>query len=125
MPRPHEETLWLPVSKTDPQAVGCTRTWGCVCDGSHNVPCPYHAVTEQLAFLARLFPGRPLNQLPLFPQITGETADKESVVKSIEVVAERLGEPLVDQLGRRRYGGIPYGSCGHGGWPGLPFPLPP
>ena len=25
------ETLGLPVSKADPQAIGCKRTWGCVC----------------------------------------------------------------------------------------------
>eukprot|EP00959_Pyramimonas_sp_CCMP1952_P409675 8585839-Pyramimonas_sp.AAC.1 len=33
----------LPVSKTDPQALSCTRSWGCVCSPAGRAPCPYHA----------------------------------------------------------------------------------
>ena len=34
----------LPVSKKDPRAVGCTRSWACLCrEGSIRRDCPYHA----------------------------------------------------------------------------------
>ena len=100
-----EETFSLPASKTDPRAIGCTRTWGCVCDGTHSTPCAYHAMRDQLAFLKLRFPDVPLDRLPLFPQGNGLTVAKTDVVKSICRVAELLGEPLTDQLGRNRYGG--------------------
>ena len=100
-----EETFTLPVSKTDPTALGCTRTWGCVCDGAHATPCAYHAMKEQLELLSHKFPNVPLQELPLFPQVDGSVADKIAVVRSIERVAIRLGEPLKDQSGRNRFGG--------------------
>jgi hypothetical protein len=100
-----EETFSLPASKTDPRAIGCCRTWGCVCDGTHSTPCAYHAMLDQLSFLKRKFPDVPFDQLPLFPKEDGQTVAKADVVKSICKVAELLGEPLTDQLGRNRYGG--------------------
>jgi len=100
-----EETFALPVSKTDPKAIGCTRTWGCVCDGTHNKPCCYHAMVDQFEWLTRSFPETPFEELPLFPQPNGEVVEKEAMVRTIEKVAELLGEPLRDQQGRRRFGG--------------------
>ena len=44
-----KETLLLPKSKTDVQAIGCRRTWGCVCEGTcqgANALCPYGAATS-------------------------------------------------------------------------------
>jgi hypothetical protein len=43
--------------------------------------------------------------LPLFPDHDGATVMKQAVVESIEQVATRLGEPLQDALGARRFGG--------------------
>jgi len=100
-----EESFCLPVSKTDPRAIGCSRSWGCVCDGHHNAPCAYHALKEQTEWLANTFPDVPFTELPLFPQINGNIVDKAAVVKSIEKVAELLGEPIKDQHGRNRFGG--------------------
>ena len=100
-----EVTVALPVSKTDPKAIGCTRTWGCVCGGQHDTPCCYHALTEQLGWLDRTFPDVARADLPLFPQSNGDAASKVSVVKSIEHIACMLGEDLVDQQGRNRFGG--------------------
>jgi hypothetical protein len=39
----------LPVSKTDPRAIGCTRAWQCLCSSGQQGAqarddCPYHAV---------------------------------------------------------------------------------
>ena len=62
-----EESFCLPVSKTDPRALGCTRSWGCVCDGRHSTPCACHATKEQINWLEENFPGTPLEELPLFP----------------------------------------------------------
>jgi len=43
--------------------------------------------------------------LPLLPTVAGHVADKRHVVECIEVVALRAGEPLVDAMGSRRFGG--------------------
>jgi hypothetical protein len=42
------ETLFLPVSKTDPQATGCHRSWGCICADKldEHAACPYHAAVQ-------------------------------------------------------------------------------
>ena len=61
-----EDTFSLPVSKTDPRAVGCTRTWGCVCDGQHSSPCAFLAMIDQLEFLENKFLGVAFVDLPLF-----------------------------------------------------------
>jgi len=100
-----EESICLPVSKTDPRANGCTRTWGCVCGGTHLVPCPFHAVLKQIKWLEENFPDEDPDTLPLFPTATGETVEKTAVVESIEIVAGMLGEDLRDQQGRPRFGG--------------------
>ena len=39
-----QATLQLSVSKTDPVALGCARTWGCVCGSQLDTPCGYLAV---------------------------------------------------------------------------------
>ena len=78
-----EETFSLPVSKTDLRAVGCTRTWVCVCDGSHSTPCAYHAMLEQLDYLRNKFPNVPFEELPLFPRSDGQAASNIDAVKYI------------------------------------------
>ena len=59
----------LPVSKTDPQALGCTRAWGCVCDGNRSEPCLFCSTVAQFQFLQATFSvnGELPQDLPLFP----------------------------------------------------------
>ena len=44
-------TLLLLVSKKDPRAIGCERSWHCLCKGGdgRRPDCPFHAVVSQLA----------------------------------------------------------------------------
>jgi hypothetical protein len=49
--------------------------------------------------------GESLGHLPVFPTGLDTFVSKERVVKSFEQLAIRLGEPLVDDLGRNRFGG--------------------
>ena len=101
-----EVTVQLPVSKTDPRAVGCSRTWGCVCHAEpHDVPCAFHALAEQMALLKRRFGDPVPSDLPLFPTSGGKAAEKRRVVEMIEACALRLGLPLLDEHGRNRFGG--------------------
>ena len=66
-------TLLLPVSKNDPEARGCSRSWPCVCDDDDEAyfeGCPYHVTRDHLEFLAQKF-GDPAehddDERPLFP----------------------------------------------------------
>lgn len=104
--------LELPVSKTDPSAIGCSRCWGCICeahDGHAEPSCPYCVGVTHLAHLRWLFGEGEENalpvELPLFPTADGDTVFKENVVRTIEAAAASLGEELTDGGGRRRFGG--------------------
>ena len=105
--RTMEVTVALPVCKTDPRAVGCTRTWGCACSGGHDIPCAYHALLEQKAMLVKAFGEERAqgDELPLFPTTAGATVGKARVVAMVEAIATRLGLPIRDDLGRCCYGG--------------------
>ena len=103
-------SLDLPVSKTDPTAVGCTRVWGCTCqDFEIANDCVYHAAVAHVAAVHAVLgiaSDDPLAQaLPLFPDSSGETVSKASVVMTIEHLASLLEEPLHDAQGLRRFGG--------------------
>jgi len=98
------ETWHLPVSKTDPQAIGCSRTWGCICGQA--AACPYHAALSQLEWLSSRF-GRddgslPPN-LPLFPTIEGAFVSAERLTATVNAVASRLDLQLTDDLGRTAF----------------------
>ena len=103
--------LRLPVSKTDPTAVGCSLHWGCSCSGTgvnRGHPCPYHWAWGHYTFLVdEMYDAATMleDEVPLFPNAHGETITKEAIVKTIEILGHRAGEPLVDDQGRRRYGG--------------------
>ena len=100
-------TLRLPVSKTDPRALGCTRSWGCVCDDDMTVPCPYHAVLSQRLLLRDMCNRLKLheNEIPLFPSAIGEVVQKRMVVDTVESVASRLGLSVFNEAGDRLFGG--------------------
>ena len=109
-PKARRAHLHLPVSKTDVMAVGCTRVWGCTClEAEPSADCAYHVAHKHLQLVhARLgiTVGDPLCEtLPLFPSCDGETVTKAAVVATIEQIAVRCGEALVDASGNRRFGG--------------------
>ena len=78
-------TLRLSVSKTDPQAHGCQRTWGCVCpaDGSP-VPCGYHAVAAAVAEHERCGATEEVDgNTLLFPDGSGNVCSNTGVVRTL------------------------------------------
>ena len=79
--------VYLPVSKTDPFALGCSRIWGCTClPGSKDSPCVFHVVLNQFEILKQMF-GVESNEfprdLPLFPTKGGQAASKVSVIDTV------------------------------------------
>ena len=46
---------FLPASKTDPKAKGCTRCWGCLCSPTQDV-CLFHAALRQHQLLLDFVP---------------------------------------------------------------------
>ena len=102
-----EITWTLPVSKNDIRAVGTTRTWGCICDSSTTVACPFHAALRQLERLRALaaLQGKDINTLPLFPSCNGDEVTKGKAVETIVFLAGKCGLPTVDSAGKQLYGG--------------------
>jgi hypothetical protein len=100
-------SLLLPVSKKDPRAVGCSRSWSCLCplgNGTRS-DCPFHAAFHQLRLLEKTF-GVPLpTALPLFPTASGRHVDKAIVISALEATIQAYGEPVVSTTGGRLYGG--------------------
>ena len=97
-------TWHLPVSKTDPAALGCERTWGCTCtlpDKPHR-SCAYHAALRQLALLDKKFGNNP--DMPLFPTVDGKVVDPQRMVELVDAIAELCGETVLDEHGNRRFG---------------------
>ena len=79
-------TLRLSVSKTDPLALGCSRSWGCVCSSSCQEPCG-HAVVAAIDCNVASFSGRDgvvAADLPLFPTADGIIVTKEGMVRALE-----------------------------------------
>jgi len=100
--------IFLPASKTDPAALTTTRSWGCVCNDDKSLPCPYHAMVDQFELLKERFGdahGKLPEQLPAFPQFSGEAVAKEWVVVCLEALAALLGFFLVAPDGKRAFGG--------------------
>ena len=104
------ESWSLPASKTDPTAIGVTRTWGCVCGRPANfvdyvatVPCPFHAalVLKRVLFLRfGLADGSLPSDLPLFPDSQGLWCAREGFLNTISYFACELELDCVDSLGR-------------------------
>ena len=102
--------LELPVGKTDPTAVGCTRTWGCICQPpAVRQECVFHMALEyqrKVQEMLEVEPGDPLTvSVPLFPDRAGKTVTKAAVSAMVEGLAELTGETLQDGLGQRRFSG--------------------
>ena len=92
----------LPVAKEDPQATGCVRSWGCVCNALVSGPCPYHAMlTLRREALSRFGQNGCLPpDLPLFPDSDGNWVTRRGFIATLESLAASVGVPLRDELGR-------------------------
>ena len=119
--------LELPTSKTDVTAIGCSRSWGCICSASASPLCVFHSAQRHLLLIDGLFGHMDDGefQRPLFPGLDGRTCAKDGVVKAIDAVAEHMGLPLLDQQGARIYGGhsLRVGGAQWLGRLGVPVPL--
>ena len=103
-------TWHLPVSKTDPTAVGCYRSWGCVCTSTSSTgsDCPWHVAYEYWNALTTRFGdcnGKLPDDLPLFPDDCGRVVTKAEMVEAIENLADAVGERLHTEAGCKRFGG--------------------
>ena len=92
----NQTVTWsLPASKSDQQALGALRTHGCACSSPRSAGCVFHALRSQHARLRRLFPTRWRDDnfddnLPLFPDLEGQTVSKEAMVETILMAARKL-----------------------------------
>ena len=92
-------TWVLPASKSDPQALGKSRTWGCTCisnDDGVKTACPFHAMKAQKAAVVSelsLDTDACLDDVPVFPNRWGRFCEKLRVVETFKQVARELGIP--------------------------------
>ena len=103
-----KKVTWvLPASKTDVLGLGKSRTWGCICDQKTKTPCPFCTAKNQLALLWQQFGsnGQIPADLPMFPDTKGNIVSKESVVATLEEVANRLEIPTTSADGHKLLGG--------------------
>ena len=95
-------TWLLPTSKTDPRAVGVSRSWDCTCSvpGMKRV-CPVCALGRQLERLGHLAQrcGVAQDALPLFPTVDGAAVDKHAMISTINALVTRLNRPVRDASG--------------------------
>ena len=90
-------TFILPSSKTDVKALGTMRSWGCTCGGNMLIPCPLHALIDQLAYCRALASDLSLDPraMPLFPTEDGSRPSKADAIATITHLASLLGEHTV------------------------------
>ena len=100
----------LPASKSDPAALGVTRTHRCACGRRSGDPgvmnhavCPACQLIEQVAEVRKRFGPDPA--LPLFPTEAGTFVTKGAMIESIKAAARELGLPLVGHAGAELWGG--------------------
>ena len=108
---PEERTIkWLlTISKTDPSAQGVSRVWGCLCS-SPGVPCPYHLATAVLDHIYaqsdyQCLTTMQAGDLPFVRTMEGTSPSKQSMLRTIELLAARAGLPLTSPDGLRLFGG--------------------
>ena len=85
-------SLFLPVSKTDWQAKGCTRSWSCVCDS--DLPCVVHVLKSHCKDLKNFYNefGEPDgSSRPLFPSSDGSYCTKQGVIAMLRKAVEISG----------------------------------
>ncbi len=124
------EATWnLSASKTDPRALGASRTHKCACSMSlsaamrldrHN--CPSCLLRDQVSYATRQAGGT--SAAPLFPTLTGACPSKRGMVLTIAAIAAELGLASTTLSGApawgghaMRVGGIQYlATCGIDVW---------
>ena len=100
-----KEISWnLPGSKTDPLALGTTRTWGCLCE-LRDFACPYHLAVEHIQWLRSHTTLSSLDDAPLFPTVCGSHSPKTKVVDTFERLGALMNLPLTSPDGLRLFGG--------------------
>eukprot|EP00971_Amphidinium_carterae_P017357 342205-Amphidinium_carterae.1 len=77
-------TVSLSYSRTDPTAVGCTRSWQCVCAGTCARACPFCASVRQADSLRTACAS---SESPFFPDTVGRVLTKSSIVSAFESLA--------------------------------------
>ena len=84
-------TLHLPVSKTDWQAKGCSRSWTCVCDTQ--LPCVFHILEAHMKDLNAFYRAEEVCHMgrPLFPTQAGSYCTKQGVVNTLREAVEISG----------------------------------
>ena len=102
--------IFLSTSKTDPRALGVTRSHKCACGSVPGAPCvmptslcPHCAVKEHLDLLASS--GRAAPGAPFFPTQLGKPASKQGVARTIVSLMHRLGLPSHSASGAPLWGG--------------------
>ena len=76
------------LSKTDPSAKACVRTWGCFCDVLPERVCPYHVFVRYRTSVIDVFGAdRVSGALPVFPANLGTVVTKASMVEGSRAVA--------------------------------------
>jgi len=99
------EISWnLPGSKTDPVALGTSRTWGCLCE-LRDFACPYHLAVEHSQWLLDHPTLCSDGDAPLFPTACGNHPPKTKVVDTFERLASLCNQPLTSLDGIRLFGG--------------------
>lgn len=93
-------TLSLPVSKTDWEAKGCTRSWSCLCD--RGLPCPFHTLLQHCDLLDSQGYA---SDSPLFPSHGGGYCTKAGVVRMIRLAAQMAGMEMQSADGVYRLSG--------------------
>ena len=86
-------TLTLPVSKADPQAQGCRRSWGCVCTPRADTwiqPCAFHAFLQHRTRLMKKGSEWLDADAPLFPNAAGLHCSKPGVVSGFRALASAM-----------------------------------
>jgi hypothetical protein len=123
------ECFSLPVSKTDPQAIGCKRTWGCVCPpavAEARTACPFHAASALLDHHLNHFAtaGVLPADFPLFPGRDGGWCSRNGFLGTIAELARRLDACTTDALGRSTVGEHTWRVSGSRHLASLDVPLP-
>ena len=100
-----KEISWnLPGSKTDPLALGTTRTWGCLCE-LKDFACPYHLAVDHFQWLMNHPTLNAKGDSPLSPTECGSHPPKTKVVDTFERLASLMNMPLTSPDGLRLFGG--------------------
>ena len=97
-----EVSLLLPNSKSDPLALGTSRTHSCSCKVSSEYLCPFHAMAAQMAFAVTVA-GNEGGWL--FPTATGQKPTKRGWCTTFMMVAESLGLGTTWENGAPKFSG--------------------